>query len=529
MSARYDAVVVGGGHNGLAAGALLARAGRRVLVCEAREAPGGMAATEEIARGVRAPVCAHLVHALDAGVAAELGLSGHGLAYAAVDAGTLAVAPGGRRMRLAADPAVAAGELARTSPRDARRWQAFHSLLSRLAPALRPILESEPPRLMHTGWAEKLALLRLGLGVRRLGRADMREFLRIVGMPVADLLDDTFEDDLLKGALALDATLGANLAPRSPGTVFLLLSRWAGEAGGVRGALGVPRGGAGALGAALAAALKAAGGELRLNAPVAQVRVRQGRAQGVILAGGEEIGAGAVLAGVDPKRLFGTLVGPDHLDTGFLRRIRGLRTNGMAAKVNLVLDGLPDGLATPGTPARLVVAPSWRAVEQAFDEAKYGAAPAHPVLEATVPTLVDATLAPAGTHVVSVLAQYAPHRLAGEGWAARREPFADTVVAALDAAVPGLAARVTARQVLTPADIEARFGATGGHWHHHDLALDTAYLLRPIPGWARYRTPVDGLYLAGAGAHPGGGLTSLPGRNAARAVLADWRRGALPR
>lgn len=518
-----DAVIIGGGHNGLVCAAYLAKAGRKVVVCEARARPGGAAATEEIHPGYRAPACAHILHLMHPKVIADLGLARHGLDYARRDLATISLLPDGGHLTLSSDAAVTRESLAQFSARDAERYPAFRARMMRLAGALRAMLLTTPPSVKPASWGERFTYLKLGLGIRRLGRDDMRELLRIIGMNAADLLDDNLESDALKGVLAFDSVLGHALGPRSPNTVFNLLFRAGGEAAGKRGALAMPKGGMGAVGEALAAAVVAAGGEVRIAAPVERVLVENGRAVGVGLVGGEEIRADVVISNADPKRTLLDLVGPDHLDTGVMRRVRNLRTNGVTAKVNLALDGLPDfaGLGEAVGGARLVIAPTIDDVERAFDDAKYGDIAAAPPLEVTVPSLADPTLAPQGGHVVSVLVQSAPYRLAEGDWDARRDELGDRVVAMLATHAPGLAERIVARQVVTPLDLERDYGMTGGHWHHGEMGLDTVFMLRPFPGAGRYRLPVPGLYLCGAGAHPGGGVMGAAGANAAREVIAD--------
>jgi phytoene dehydrogenase-like protein len=490
----FDAIVVGAGHNGLVAARDLARAGRRVLVCEAHERVGGMCVTEAFHPGFHAPTLAHLLHLMPPAIEAGLGIE-----RAADNLPTVALRAGGGHVGL-----------------DGGAVAALRTRLARLAGALAPMLVQAPPRVVPKAWRDRLAWLRFGLDVRRLGREDMRELLRVAGMPAADLLDDELEDETAKGTLAFDSVLGSGLGPRSPGTVFHLLYRAAGRP------LALPRGGMGAVADALAKAAIAAGASIRTGARVERIAVRQGRVQGIVLEGGDEIAAPIVAGNGCPRRLLLDLVGADHLDTGLVRRLRLLPTGGMNAKVNLALDALPEALAGP--PARFVVAPSIDAVERAFDAAKYGRIPEAPGLEITVPSAADASLAPLGKHVVSVIVQHAPFKLADGNWDARREAFGDAVVRHLDGFAPGLAGRVVARQVLTPADIAARTRSAGGHWHQVELALASLLMLRPIPGLGRYRAPVDGLYLCGAATHPGGGIMGAAGANAARAILEDARR-----
>ncbi|MGH8306048.1 MAG: phytoene desaturase family protein, partial [Steroidobacteraceae bacterium] len=381
------------------------------------------------------------------------------------------------------------------------------------------VLAGVPPRLGTGSWRDRATLAGLAWRLRALGRRDMRELLRIGGMCVHDLVDEHFESPLLKGALAFDAVLGSNFGPRSPGTVFTLLYRLAAGEGGT---LAQPVGGLGALSEALASAARAAGAQIRTAAPVERIVVREDRAAGVVLHSGEEIRAACVVSSVDPKTTFLSLLGSEHLDAGFVRRIVHLRARGLTAKLHLALDGLPPfrGLESSALRGRLLWAPSPEHIERAFNHAKYGEFSSAPILEITAPTVADPALAPPGKHVLSVIVQYAPYALTG-GWGEGRKPLTELIIDTLEALAPGLRARVRHAELLTPADIEREFRITGGHWHHAELALDQFYVLRPVPGAAQYRAPVGGLYLCGAGCHPGGGVMGIAGRNAARQVVKE--------
>ncbi len=523
---RYDAIVIGAGHNGLVAAAYLAKAKRSVLVLEAAEQIGGMAATDEFHPGYRSPACAHILHLLHPQVIRDLGLAGHGLDYAVADLATVSLLDGRERLVLG-QPAETAASLGRFSKADAERLPGFREKLLRLAGALRPALLRTPPRLDFGDWSNILALARLGLSARLLGRKDMRELLRIVGMNAADLMNDDFECEALKGVYGLDSVLGNHMGPRSPNTVYTLLYRAAGEAASRRGALGLPKGGMGAVAAAMAAAATGFGAEIMTGSPVARITAKDDRATGVVLADGREISAGLVLSGADAKRTFFDLLGVEHLDTNFVRRLRNVRAKGATAKLDLALDGLPD-LGVEGElarRARFVVAPSLLYLERGFDCVKYAQPAEAPGLEVTIPTLADPGLAPSGHHVLSALVQYAPHTPRDGGWAAQRAPFASRVIDLLAAHLPGLKERIVAQRLQTPGDIEARFGATGGHWHHGEIALDQVWMLRPMPGLQQYRGPVAGLLLCGAAAHPGGGVMGAAGANAAREALRTLSRG----
>lgn len=515
-ASRYDCIVIGAGHNGLTCAAYLARAGRRVLVVEAAARAGGAAATREFAPGFRVSSCAHLLHLMPAWLLEELGLARHGLRMAAERMPTLALSAAGT-LRIPADPEAAPQGLGEA---DARAFRNYTARMRRLAGALRPLLESVPPRLGSRAWRDRLTLLGLGAKLRLLGRADMRELLRIAGMCVQDLLDEHFESPTLKGALAFDAVLGTNLGPRSPGSVFTLLYRLA-AGGGAATSLAQPVGGLGALTEALARAASAAGAEVRLSAPVARVIVTEDSAAGVLLESGERLDAHCVVSSADPRTTFLQLLGAEYLDTGFVRRVSHMRAQGMTAKLHLALERMPrfTALADAAPGMRLVLAPSLRAVEQAFNDAKYARFSAAPLLEVIVPTAVDPGLAPPGRHVLSAVVQYAPYRVAG-GWEGQREQFLDKILQTLEAHAPGLRDSVSAAELLTPQDIEMQFRISGGHWHHAELALDQFFVVRPVPGAAQYRAPVRGLFLCGAGCHPGGGVMGLAGHNAARQVLA---------
>ena len=517
MSAsRYDCIVIGAGHNGLTCAAYLARAGRSVLVLEALERPGGAAGTREFTPGFRVSSCAHLLHLMPAWLLEDLRLERQGLRMAAEGMPTIALSAAGA-LRLPGRGDWGAQEL---SGADARAFPQYAARMKRLAGALRPLLETVPPRLGSRSWADRLTLLKLGASVRLLGRSDMRQLLRIAGMCVQDLLDEHFESPLLKGALAFDAVLGTNLGPRSPGTVFTLLYRLA-AAGDAAGSLAQPVGGLGALAEAIAAAATGAGATIRYRTPVARVIVQEDSAAGVVLESGERLEARCVVSSADPRTTFLRLLGSEHLDTGFVRRVAHLRTLGMTAKLHLALARLPrfTALAEAAPTGRLVLAPSAEAVERAYNDAKYGQFSAAPLLEVIVPTAVDASLAPAGEHVLSAIVQYAPYRLAG-GWEGQRERFLEAILQVLEAHAPGLRDSVRAAELLTPPDIEAQFRISGGHWHHAELALDQFFMVRPVVGAAQYRAPVHGLFLCGAGCHPGGGVMGIAGRNAARQVLA---------
>lgn len=513
-----DAVVVGGGPNGLVAAARLARFGLRVVVLEAAERPGGGAAAREIHPGFRVPALAHVLPAFDRRALRTLNLRRYGLEPAG-SATSMVLLPEGGALPIGPVPGQAADALRRHSTADAGAYPAFCRRLTGHAEALRPLLEGTPPRLDPSERNNLLTLGRLGWSIRRRGRARMRDLLRIITMNVADLVEESFETPALQGMFALDAVLGTNHGPRSPNTVFTLLHRVAGHgASGFRGTPGV-----GTTAEALAGAAEAAGVDIRTAAGVARIHVDAGAARAVELGDGTMVDTRLVVSNADPVTTFAELVGGDHLDADFLMEIRALRTRGMTGKVNFALDRSP-GLPTPmdGGHARWLWAPSVDAIENAFDHVKYGAAVPEPALEITVPSLIDPGCAPAGRHLMSVNVAYAPYV---DGLDA--DALADAVTAQIERHAPGFTESVLAREALAPRDIEHHFGMRGGHWHHADIALDQFFMTRPVPGFAQYRTPVDGLYLCGAGAHPGGGVTGTSGYNAAGEILKDRKRGRL--
>jgi phytoene dehydrogenase-like protein len=514
----YDCIVIGGGHNGLVCAAYLARSGRSVLVLEAANQVGGAAITREFSPGFRVSACAHLLHLMPGSLIKELELEARGLRLAAARMPTTAIAPDTPPLPIDAQDSTL---LAARSSADAAAFPAYHARLRRLAAALQPVLETAPPRLGTHCWQDRLSWLRLGWRIRRLGRADLRELLRIGGMCMQDLLDEHFETPLLKGALGFDAVLGSNAGPRSPGSVLPLLYRMAAELRG-GGALAQPVGGLGALSDSLARAALAAGAAIRTDAMVERILVRDDRAAGVVLKSGEQISAANVISNADPKTTFLQLLGSEYLDTGFVRRIAHLRARGVTAKLHLALDRLPhfSGLAPSALAGRLLLAPSLHYIERAFNHAKYGELSSAPIVEITVPTVNDASLAPAGKQVLSAVVQYAPYELVA-GWPQERQRFADLIIDALERCAPGLRASVEAMELLSPPDIEREFRISGGHWHHAELALDQFFIVRPVPGAAQYRSPLGGLYLCGAGCHPGGGVMGIAGRNAARQLIRE--------
>jgi phytoene dehydrogenase-like protein len=478
------------------------------LVLEAAARIGGAAPTREFAPGFKVSAGAHLLHMMPADLIRELKLKDNGLTWAAQSLPTTALTP---------SAALTLGQGLSTA--DAAAYADYTARMRRFAAALAPMFSKPAPRLGTDAWSDKLALLRLGWQIRRLGKRDMRELLRIIGMNVYDLLQENFDSPALKGALGFDAILGTNFGPRSPGTVLTLLYRLAAESR-AEGGLAQPQGGLGAVCEALAQAATAAGATIRIEAPVARILVESDRAAGVILDSGERISARAVISSADPKTTFLQLLGPQYLDTGFVRRVKHIRSRGLAAKLHLALNQAPRfaGLDASGAAGRLLIAPSLEHLEHAYNHSKYGEFSAQPLMEITIPTINDPGLAPAGRHVLSAIVQYAPYALK-QGWQAQRQRFTDVCIDTLESVAPGLRSSIAGAELLTPVDMEREFRISGGHWHHGDLAFDQFLMVRPVPGAAQHRTPLEGLFLCGAGCHPGGGVMGIAGRNAAQQVL----------
>jgi phytoene dehydrogenase-like protein len=529
----YDAIVIGAGHNGLAAAAYLAKAGLKTLVLERRQILGGAAATEQVFPGYQVNT-----GAFDGGlflpeILAELNLDRHGLKF--LENPVVVYAPGqdGRGLALWRDAERTRAEIARFSSADAAKYPAYLSWISEMAGILAELMTLTPPPVPGFTPGMLYPWLRVALKARRLGRRDLMEFARLLPMPVSDFLDEWFETPLLKAALGAAGVSGNFLGPRAPGTTLMLLYQAlnAGQAG-FRASRFI-QGGMGKLCQALADAAIEHGAELRCNAGVGRILLEDGRATGVALQNGEQIGAKIVLSSADPRRTFFDLVGALHLEVRFVREVKNIRLRGSLARINLGLRELPAFQAIAQDPngadpktllgGHILLCPSLDHLERAYDEAKYGQFSRQPVLDFHIPTLLDPWLAPPGEHILSANFHYTPTALKDGNWDEQGPALLNVALETLEAYAPGLRRLVLNQQLITPLDLEREYALTGGDVYHGQMALDQLLFMRPVPEAGRYRTPVANLYLCGAGAHPGGGVTGAPGRNAAREAITDFR------
>jgi phytoene dehydrogenase-like protein len=521
----YDAIIIGAGHNGLVAAAYLAKSGKKVLVLERRPMIGGTAVTEEIFPGFQYSTCAHLAEAFSNDIIAELELKKYGLEILPLDPLLLAPTLTGNPLLVPRERAKIAEEIGRFSRADAGKFDSFCSLIKKLSSFLGSLNGLPLADGTKSGSLNLLELVKLSWKFHRLGERDMYEFLRILPMSIADLLNEWFESDLLKAALAGSGILGSFVGPRQQGTAFNFLHHQLGESNGALRTAGFVRGGIGNLSQAIARAAQHFGAKIQTSAEVAQILTKSGAATGVVLENGEDISGTAIISSANIKRTFLRLIEPTYLDPEFLLQVKNIRSRGTVAKINFALATLPkfkggsEHVSSATLGGVIHIGPTLDYLERAADDAKYGRFSRQPFLEITIPSVADPTLAPEGKHVMSVWMQYAPYHLRDSNWNAERDALGETVVNVIEDYATGFKNSILHRQVLTPLDLEQTFGLTEGCIYHAEMSLDQIFFMRPVPGWARYGTPIENLYLCGSGTHPGGGITGLPGYYAAKRIL----------
>jgi phytoene dehydrogenase-like protein len=527
-----DIVIIGGGHNGLVTAFYLAKAGVKPLVLERRAQVGGAAITDEFHPGFRCSTLSHSAGPIRPDIVRDMQLEKHGLRLITPETCVTALSPDGRALSLYQDENKSAQAIAAFSQKDAQKYPEFEKSLGKISKVIAEALAMTPPDIDHPSGGDLWSMLKTGRALRNLGKRDMYRVLRWGPMAVADLVAEYFETELLRAVIAARGIFGTFLGPWSAGSALQLLIRAAGDSHPAGSAF-FAAGGMGALTQAMASAAQGAGAEIRTSAEVIEIRVKDGAATGVLLGTGEEINAKAVISNADPKRTLLKLTDPVHLSPDFVLKLQHYRGNGTVAKVNLALSSLPTftalknadggGSENAALKGRIHIGPEIDYLERAFDESKYGNFSRQPYLEATIPSLTDPTLAPDGNHVMSIYMQYAPYKLKGD-WEEQRRALRQTVVQTLAQYSPDLPEKILTHQIITPLDLEEVYGLTGGQIFHGDLALDQFFTMRPLLDWARYKTPIENLYLCGSGTHPGAGLTGGSGANAAREIVRQLKK-----
>lgn len=517
---QRDVVIIGGGHNGLVTAFYLAKAGFKPLVLERSAQVGGAAVTDEFHPGFRCSTLAHTAGPIRPDIVRDMELEKHGVVFVTPDVCVTALSPDGRALSLYQDADRSAQEIGAFSQKDGAKFVEFQQSLGKISKVIGDALATTPPNIDDPSRGDLWSMLKTGRAIRKLGKKDMFRLLRWGPMAVADLAAEYFETELLRAVVAARGIFGTFLGPWSAGSALVLLIRAAGDHFAA-GSASLAAGGMGAVTQAMASAAKSAGAEIRTGAEVIEIRIKDGVTSGVLLSTGEEISAKAVISNADPKRTLLKLTDPVHLSPDFVQKLQNYRGNGTVAKINLALSGLPKFTALNGDSSalrgRIHIGNEIDYLERAFDESKYGQFSKQPYLEATIPSLTDPTLAPEGKHVMSIYMQYAPYKLKGD-WEQQRKALGQTVVQTLAQYAPNLPELILTHQIITPHDLEEKYGLTGGQIFHGELALDQFFTMRPLLDWARYSTPIQGLYLCGSGTHPGAGLTGGSGANAAREI-----------
>jgi phytoene dehydrogenase-like protein len=524
MATKFDAIIIGGGHNGLTNAAYLAKAGMKILVLERRHLVGGATVTEEIYPGFKYTVCSYVVSLLRPEVIRELELTKYDLEIIPLDSTFTPLANGNYLARWG-DHAKTRREIARHSVTDAEAYDEYGKLMVQMAMAVKPLMGIVPPTPASWRPRELLRLTAVAKHFQNLGEKLIYELTKLMTMSSADFLDQWFETEVLKATMSASGIIGTFMGPRSPGTAYVLLHHYMGELDGAFRSWGFARGGMGTISRVIADAARRFGADIRTEAPVNQVLIKNGRAYGVVLNSGEELESDIVVSAVDPKRTFLKMIDSKQLEPEFITQVSNFKIRGSSGKVNLALDGLPEFTCLPGPGPHLSgaisISPSINYLERAYDDAKYGDFSRRPYLDMIIPSTLDPSMAPPGKHVMSIFVQYAPYHLTNGSWLQRKEEFGDTVIDTLSQYAPNLKKLILHRQVITPWDLEQEFGLTEGNIFHGELTLDQLFFLRPIPGWAQYRTPIKNLYMCGAGTHPGGGVMAASGRLAALEILKD--------
>src|SRR5712672_1448513 len=524
MANRYDIIVIGGGHNGLTHAAYLARAGKKVLVLERRHVLGGAACTEEVFPGFKFSVCSYVVSLLRPEIIRDLDLPRHGLEILPLD-GTFTPMPDGNYLWRVNDHGKSRREIARHSIVDAEAYEEFGKAMQAMCRFVNPILSMVPPDPTTLDPRELMKLLFIGRRFQGMSSYDKYNQVQLMTMSAIDFLDQWFETDVLKATMSASGIIGTFLGVRSPGTAYVLLHHYMGEIDGAFRSWGLSRGGTGSISNAIGDAAREFGAEIRTEAPIAKIILKNGRAKGVVLEDGDEIHADVVSSSVDPRLTFMKMVGAEHLPTDFVDDIKRYKFRGSSGKVNLALDALPDFKCMPGAGPHLrgavSISPSVEYMERAYDDAKYGRYSRRPYIDIVIPSLTDPSVAPPGKHVMSCFVQYAPYNLKEGTWDEQREEFGDNVIDTIAEHAPNIKDIILHRQVLTPLDLEREFGLSEGNIFQGELTLEQLFFLRPAPGWAQYRTPVCNLYRCCSATHPGGGIMGASGRNAAMKILKD--------
>jgi phytoene dehydrogenase-like protein len=525
---NYDAIIIGAGHNGLVAAAYLAKAGRRVLVLEKRDQVGGAAVTEEIFPGFKVSTVADGGGYVSAKVRRDLKLDSH-VETVQSDAVAFCPQPDGSQLTIWREPAKTIQEIARFSKADAEAYPKFVELMNAIAAVVGGIMEMTPADLPEVKFAD----IRGGAGllgpVWKLGRKRIPELLRVMPMSTTDLLNEFFESGAVKGAIGASSVLGISYGPMEAGTAFTLVSNWAQSGTGLFRSAGVVKGGIGALTGAMADAARGFGAEIRTGAAVAKIAVEDGKVTGVQIEGGEQLTAPVVVSAADARSTFHNLVEPSSLNASFMNHVDCIKYRGSGTRIHLALRGLPEFAALSESDAAaqlrgpIQIAPSLEYVEQAYDCTKYGEYADRPYLDMLIPSLSDSNLAPDGQHILSITAKFGPYQLGEGSWDERKEAFADVAIDTLAEYAPNIKDLIVQRAVISPLDLERTYGLPEGNPNHGEMTLDQFMHMRPIPGYARYRMPIGGLYMCSAGTHPGGGVTGLPGHNAAREILNDLK------